>query len=350
MVPDSVQVAERPPPGRRPLEATAPAAGLAWRRRAGPIASLQQLLRLLPPPVTVRLPTRRRCWLLVAVLLLAGLGAGCHRAEPPRQASEQRARELWQLANQHLRAGKYRRALQEFERAAETAPAYVGRYQKVGIALYDSGQYQHARRCFDFILARQPDNASTFNSRGLLYERLHDTTQAARDYRRAIVGAPTMPQPYVNLATLYQNADCCAQGIKVYTALLRVAPTHVGAWVNRGVLKSRNGDYPGALADQERAVALDSLEHLAYSNRGMAKLRLHRYAEAVVDFTRAIRIKTDYPLAYNNRGNAYFALGQLDAACANWQLVLQHGYRYDPAWLTNWGVQDPALLVQRYCR
>lgn len=91
----------------------------------------------------------------------------------------------------------------------------------------------------------------------------------------------------------------------------RLVATHV----NRGILRLRRGDRAGALADFDRATALDPDEPEAYLNRGSMLLNNDETARAIVQFDNAIARNTRRPaLAYYGRGVAYEESGNVRAA------------------------------------
>jgi Trypsin-like peptidase domain/TPR repeat len=68
--------------------------------------------------------------------------------------------------------------------------------------------------------------------------------------------------------------------------------------------KDDNGDFRGALADYNQAIALDPKNSLAYNNRGnLKKNKLNDVQGALSDYNQAIALNPKYSLAYNNRAN-----------------------------------------------
>jgi len=95
-------------------------------------------------------------------------------------------------------------------------------------------------------------------------------------------------------------------------------PEHdqVATYVNRGVLKVRFKDLPGAIADFDRAISLDPAEPEAYLNKGMALLRLpDASGEAIGQFDAALQNKTRRPAyAYYGRAIAHELNGRVKEA------------------------------------
>jgi tetratricopeptide (TPR) repeat protein len=122
--------------------------------------------------------------------------------------------------------------------------------------------------------------------------------------------------------------------------------------INRGVIRSHSGDYPGAIADFERAIAMaefsgadptearhahadalycdgqyeralaevtlvtrDSPQHPeAWFLRGLVEVRLERYEDAIDSFSHDIEAGSPASATYLNRARLYIRLGRLPEA------------------------------------
>lgn len=98
-----------------------------------------------------------------------------------------------------------------------------------------------------------------------------------------------------------------------------IGRNRVATHVNRGILYVQGGDYARALADYDRAIALDSAEPDAWLNKGLALLRRDRSGvEAVRLLTRAIELGTSEPaVAHFGRSFAHELNGDVAAAYAD---------------------------------
>lgn len=95
----------------------------------------------------------------------------------------------------------------------------------------------------------------------------------------------------------------------------------------RGLIRSRRGDYAGAVADFDRAIGLikpgDRDEATLYANRADSRRRNHDLAGALADYDQTIRLRPEQPGYYNSRarvheenGDPAKALADLDKAVA----------------------------------
>jgi len=89
----------------------------------------------------------------------------------------------------------------------------------------------------------------------------------------------------------------------------------VATHVNRGILRLRREQTDEAVADFDRAIALDPNQAEAYLNKGAAFIRRANPAEAVQLFTVALERNTTRPaVAHYGRAVAQEALGNVAAA------------------------------------
>jgi len=84
-------------------------------------------------------------------------------------------------------------------------------------------------------------------------------------------------------------------------------------WIELGYQRYFAGDFAGAIASLDRALAINPDYHEAWFKRGNALLYLGRYEEAIASFDRALAIKPDDHYAWGNRGAALVNLGRYEA-------------------------------------
>ena len=114
-------------------------------------------------------------------------------------------------------------------------------------------------------------------------------------------------------------------------------------YVNRGVLRMREGLYDKALADYAEAVALQPDLGAAYLNEGAAHIYRRDFAAALAPLDRAIELESlDLFAAYYNRAIAKENTGDVAGAYADFtkSLELKPGWDLAERQLTRFSVQD----------
>jgi tetratricopeptide (TPR) repeat protein len=114
------------------------------------------------------------------------------------------------------------------------------------------------------------------------------------------------------LNSLSQNDDRVSE--KLLREILKENPSHKGALIEMGNLKSDQGDYDQAVDFYERAVVSDPECVEAVYNVANIYFRQKKHAAAIRCFERSIEIDPDFPESYYNLGVLYFSLEFYDMA------------------------------------
>ena len=127
---------------------------------------------------------------------------------------------------------------------------------------------------------------------------------------------------FVRFGTYKLDACDYDAAIANYDRAIALEPDDADAYHNRGIAKDAQGDYAAAIADFNRAIALEPDDADAYHNRGIAKDAQGDYAAAIADFDRAIALEPDDADVYHNRGVAKAEQGDYAGAIADYDRVI----------------------------
>ncbi len=120
--------------------------------------------------------------------------------------------------------------------------------------------------------------------------------------------------------------------VACYDKALAIKPDYHQAWYNRGVALRNLGKSEEAIASYDRALAIKPDYHQAWYNRGVALRNLGKSEEAIASYDRALAIKPDYHQAWYNRGVALRNLGKSEEAIASYDRALAIKPDKDEAW------------------
>ncbi|MCT0228025.1 tetratricopeptide repeat protein [Synechococcus sp. CS-1331] len=108
-----------------------------------------------------------------------------------------------------------------------------------------------------------------------------------------------------------------AEALPLWNQVLEVAPNDAAAWSNRGNVLLALGDPRSAIADQTKAIALDSESPDPHLNRGTAEEALGDWAAAEADYRWILeRAPSD---TGEPRASALYNLGNVQGSLGDWQ-------------------------------
>jgi tetratricopeptide (TPR) repeat protein len=113
---------------------------------------------------------------------------------------------------------------------------------------------------------------------------------------------------------------------------VKLRPEWVNAYMQRGSILMRFGEYARAVADFDRVLALDPKYPAGvYINRALALIELQRYVPALADLERAGGMSGGNPLVFYARGLAHERMGNRDKAIGDYREALKLIPSYAPA-------------------
>ena len=217
--------------------------------------------------------------------------------------------------------GKYKEAIDYYDRAIELNLNNAGAYNNRGVAKKELRQYQEAIVDYNKAIELNPNNKEAYNNRGNAKNELRQHQEAIDDFDKVIELDPNYPIAYNNRGNAKSNLRQHQEAIGDFNEALELNPVFVEAYNNRGVAKDYLGQYQEAIADYDKAIESDPNYAEAYNNRGVAKGNLEQHQNAIVDYDKAIELNPNYANAYRNRGVAYQALGRTQEADEDFKMA-----------------------------
>ncbi len=132
--------------------------------------------------------------------------------------------------------------------------------------------------------------------------------------RTAVIGALVSLLP-LGQPLVMRTGAVLTSALAILAVPERALAESVTFYFNRGIDKSDDGDYYGAISDYSKVIEINPRYAKAYYNRGIAKRKLGDNYGAISDYSKAIEINPSYALAFRNRSVAKENLGDLKGAC-----------------------------------
>jgi tetratricopeptide (TPR) repeat protein len=156
------------------------------------------------------------------------------------------------------------------------------------IAAAQQGYHAVAIDLLSDLLAHNPDNATDYNNRGLVYFQCGQLDQAIADYNRALELNPNLASVYNNRANYYAAQGDLLKAIADYEMALDLNPGNTRAWINQGITLRDLGLYHQALENFDIALRLGQLAGHVHAERGRTWHLLGDWNCAIADYQKAL--------------------------------------------------------------
>jgi len=121
----------------------------------------------------------------------------------------------------------------------------------------------------------------------------------------AVHKSPKKARPYNNRGVAYGKLGRSSQAIADYNRAIAINPNYVEAYYNRGNEYDEQGNFTQAIADYTKAIEINPNYLEAYLNRGMVYGKLGSFSQSIAEYNKAIDINPNFAEAYYNRGIIY---------------------------------------------
>jgi tetratricopeptide (TPR) repeat protein len=263
------------------------------------------------------------------------------------------------LAEDFYRGGHYKEAASIFSELIERNPSARMAYLRRGDCFGSMQNFDGAIADFAMAIRLMPKDPRAYLARSWAYLGKGATDLAMTDAEEALRLDPTLAEARLirteafarkgqpdqakaerseALATFCRRGIASIEkreydpGIADLERVIREAPDHVEAhaWCAKGYyLRS---DFPNAIKEFTKAIALEPNNKQTYNDRGAAYTQTRDFSAAISDFDRAIRLDPRFHEAYLNRGTARLHAGDLAQAVADLSIAIQLDQRSDTAY------------------
>jgi tetratricopeptide (TPR) repeat protein/S1-C subfamily serine protease len=217
--------------------------------------------------------------------------------------------------------GKVQEAISALETSLSKYPTYTPAFLSLSIGFRSLKQYEKALATLNKAIQFAPKNASFYSekARVLIYlKRYQDALSASS---QAIELSPRAAF-YNNRGATYASLKNYPKAIADYDRAIAINPEFAEAYIGRSGTYYFLKNYPKVVADCDRAIAINPRLSDAFINRGLTHYDLMEYPKALADYNKAISINPKNALAYNNRGVIYYDLKEYLKAIADYDKAI----------------------------
>ncbi len=175
------------------------------------------------------------------------------------------------------------------EQAQSAPPVIAGELFSRASAALDAQEFERAVRDLSLFILLNPTYSPAYFGRAQGYLGLNDPDRALKDVDYAITTASAQASPdygatlYVMRAGIDRQQQRLEDALKDYTRSIAIKPT-VQAYANRGLVYMAQNDAPSALEDLDSAIGLDATNPVLFIYRGAINLDVQNTQAAGADF------------------------------------------------------------------
>jgi tetratricopeptide (TPR) repeat protein len=148
------------------------------------------------------------------------------------------------------------RLLALMQRRGSTKNAKAKAYMVSGNAKFEREDYQGAIADYNRALSLDPNYANAYFGRGAARGKMGDSFRAVEDFKQALKIDPDHADACNNIGNLLIGTND-SEAIGYLNRAIQIEPNNANAYANRGMARFNLQDYPGAIADYDRSLALD---------------------------------------------------------------------------------------------
>ena len=185
------------------------------------------------------------------------------------------------------------------------------------------GNFDLAIKYLDTYLTFNADSARVHRMLGSAWFKKGDHTRAIDAYTEALRLDPTDVQAYIDRGGAYGAAGRLDAAFADLDKALKLHPNAATAYYNRALCHREKKDFDRALADFREAIRLDPKEAMFYRQRAECHAARADYAAALRDCCEALQLAPDDAATLRQRANLYHESKQYAETLADYEALLR---------------------------
>ena len=178
--------------------------------------------------------------------------------------------------------------------------------------LNDLGRFDQALS----MLAEDPlkNNPRTYYLQGIALESTGKLEKAIQAYSKCLELDPNFAEALNNRAVVHGTLNQLDLAIQDLKKAVEISPSDPFAWTNLGLAVHESGKFQDAIQHYNQAAGLESSDPEVFFQRGNSYLALKDHPLAIADFNRAIALDPQFSQALLNKAIALYRIGETDSA------------------------------------
>ncbi len=173
------------------------------------------------------------------------------------------------LGKIHDGTGKYKKAVEDFNRALQIDPVNYDAYNGLASAYEHQGLNDDAERTFKRAISMQPDNWIGYNSLGVFYFNHARYDDAIKQFQKVIQLNPTNYLGFSNLGGMYYMKNMLKEATDMFEKAFKLKQSYTVA-SNLGTIYYIQGKYSLAARSYEKALNINDHDYTVWGNLGAA--------------------------------------------------------------------------------
>ncbi|MFD5853657.1 tetratricopeptide repeat protein [Cytobacillus pseudoceanisediminis] len=219
--------------------------------------------------------------------------------------------------------GRYEEAVHYYDRVKEEGLPKDEVYLNCGNAKASLNIWDEALDDYNYSLFINPENITTWNSRGYLYYLTGDYFKAITDFEQSLKINPKYIPALLNRALAYEAVGHFNNALNDYRIIEEKNTSTIELYVNRASLYQKIGMLAESRADLKKAIELKPNQAEAYVNLAIVYNEEGNLLEAKNMLIKAVMFETNNPWIYFNKAYIHKALEEYNEAKSEIEIALK---------------------------
>lgn len=192
-------------------------------------------------------------------------------------------------------------AIEDYSKVIELSPKFAEAYFQRAIMYVIKDDYGNEIADFEKALGLNKEYEGYIYARGVLNNKKGDYENAAKYFELLVRNRPDFADAYDHLSHARYETDDYAGSLEALDELEQLTPGKASVCISRGLTLTKKGDADSAIAEYEKAIAIDPQNAVPYFEIGGLYRAKGDLVKAVEYYSKAVE-KDPKPVIYYTRG------------------------------------------------